>query len=198
MNSSITNLLNRGISLFIFRGGWRGGRLDICKDGLQVRTLFRLLNSLLHRFGDVIIYVIQTGRFPMIEKKLSSCGGGDTTSTALRSSFSTHSKNCLTRKLSSSSLHHSLDSFFDRLIARASYVRGGRVVVWVRGVARFHGKHARDRKRRYSIFHYLFRPIVYLASFYNGQFTIALHWVGIRAIRLYMHSAQSGICMTAC
>ena len=121
MKSSVTNLCNRGISLFIFRGGWRGGRSDICKDGLQVRTLFRLLNSLLHRFGDVIIYVIQTGRFPMIEKKVVLRGRGDTTSTALRSSFSTHSKNCLTRKLSSSSLHHSLDSFFGRLIARVSY-----------------------------------------------------------------------------
>lgn len=48
-------LNTHGISWFIFRGGWRGGRLDICKMGYRFRTRFRLLNSLLHRDGDVII-----------------------------------------------------------------------------------------------------------------------------------------------
>ena len=166
--------------MFIFRGGWRGGRLDICKDGLQVRTLFRLLNSLLHRFGDVIIYVIQTGRFPMIEKKCRLAGeGGYNFHCSAFFIFDTFEK--LFDPKAFFVFASSLFRFFLRSLDSAGKLRTRRKggCLGQGCVARFHGKHARDRKRRYSIFHYLFRPIVYLASFYNGQFTIALHWVGI-------------------
>ena len=128
MNPSIRPLCTRGISWFIFRGGWRrGGRLDICKDGLQAlrRTLFRLLNSLLHRLlrrrCNNIMVACNTDRpFPDYRKNCRLALRGDTTSTDLRSSISRHSKNYLTRKLSSSSLHHSLDSFFDHVRAKAT------------------------------------------------------------------------------
>ena len=132
----------------------------------------------------------------MIEKNFRLAGGGDTTSTALRSSFSTHSKNYLTRKLSSSSLHHSLDSFCDRLHARASYEykAGG----WLSGSGVSHGstENMQGTERGDIQFfticsaHYTWLPL---------QWAVQLRYIGwVRAFRLYMHSNQSGICMTAC
>merc|ERR1711963_379866 len=90
----------------------------------------------------------------MIEKFLVS-RGDTSSSTSLRSSISTHSKNYSTRKLSSSSLHHSLDSCFGR--ALAGKLQLGKGIVRVGEVARFHGNMQVTGEAFH--FHYLSFPL---------------------------------------